>query len=343
MTRAAAVALALLALAASGADSGSGAGAEGTLEVACDRDTVPRGVDSLLTCTYTATNQGPVAWSEAQIFFQPASGVTIPDRYFFFSYKREGVAEAHGPYDTNYRFGRVEPGESRTVELQIIVNSSQDFGAAVVLVPEAGRQPVDTHLSAYAVTDDPAAIPGFHGSLVANVQGPVDTNTPSVASFVLTIVNQTGADIEGLTADVFAPDFGVTSGIESPTRESPNHVVAALPGIAAGRTMVRTLTIETRGECVDAAPAITVRSNDPAGSPIAPMLLHPFGGTSVTLNCPVDAATLPAGGSGSPGRSALVELAAGLAAIGALALAGGVLARPRAIAARPDTGRRAVR
>ena len=333
MMRLAALAAAILALAALGAGASAGTiGLDGSLEVACDRDSVARGVDSLLTCTYTATNDGPAAWPEAQIFFQPAAGVAIPDRYFFFSYKKEGVAEDHGPFQTNYSFGRIEPGESATIELEIIVNSNQDFGADVVLVPRAGEPPVDRHSSSFTVIDDEATLPLFYGSLVTFYEPPVDGVTPSVASMVFTIANRTDVTVDQISVDVFAPDYGVTAGIDAPTRVNDTHITGTLPAMAPGEINAHSLRIETRGQCVDATPAVVVRARSFDGETVvAPMTLHPFGITSVSMNCAVDAstldpATLPSSGAGTVGETATSMTIGALLALGATLVAAGAFA-----------------
>lgn len=302
----------------------AGAPAAGRLDVSCDRDTVPRGVDSLIRCTYVATNEGSETWDEARLFFIPASGLPIPDRYFFFTYRRDGVEYAHQPGDISYAFGPIEPGGSGEIELEIIVNSRQAFGADVGLTVLGDGSFADTETMSFGVSDDPAnAYPPLYGSLVRlwrDDSGPV---SGSVASWVLVVRNTLDQEIALLSIEVFAPDYGVTAGLDSPQRLSGSVIGGLAPTIGAQGFLQRELRVETRGTCVYASPAVVVRGQPAGAEPVFAAILPPNEGTP--LNCAVMPSSFPASGQGWPGGAATPwrPLPLALAATGAvLALLG---------------------
>ena len=269
----------------------------GRLDVTCDRDSVPRGADSLLRCTYTATNTSATAWDEPQIFFQPAASVAIPDRYFFFTYRKEGVEERHEPFQTNYAFGRIEPGASSEIELEIIVNSQHDFGAEVALSVTGDNDFTDRKLSYFRVTDNEAdRFPPLYGSVVRFSRDEAGTVTPSVAEFLLVLQNSLDAELAPVSVEVFAPDYGVTSGLDNPVRRSPSAIGGFIERIPARSGVSRTVRVETRGACAYAQPAMVARSQPPGGEPVFAAMLPPV--EAVLLNCDVSGLGLPTAGTG---------------------------------------------
>ncbi len=291
----------------------------GRLKVSCDRNSVPRGVDSLIRCTYVATNDSGQTWDDARIFFMPAADLPIPDRYFFFTYWRDGVEYAHQPTEISYAFGPIEPGGSSEIELEIIVNSRQDFGASVGLSVAGDDQFSDVQDSRFAVSDDPAGfLPPLYGSLVRlwrDDSGPISS---SVGSWVLVVRNTLDQEIAPLSIEVFAPDYGVTAGLDNPQRMSPSVIGGLAPSIGANGFLQRELRVETRGACVYASPAVVVRGQPAGREPVFAAILPPNEGTP--LNCETMPSILPAGGQGWPDGAATPSwpLPLALAATGAV-------------------------
>lgn len=122
------------------------------LSISCDTDVVPRNIDTVLSCTYSATNTGTQSIITPMLVFVPSAQVPAPDRYFFFGYRREGVDLATTGSEVTYRFNTIAPGRSSNVTLEIIVRASGRFGAEVQLVDAYGNR-LDSETMAREVVD----------------------------------------------------------------------------------------------------------------------------------------------------------------------------------------------
>lgn len=275
----------------------------GMLTATCDRDSAPRGADTLLRCEYVATNTSGRDWPEARMMYVPAADVTIPDRYFFFRYVLNGTEQTHAGTEITYSFGRIADGASATVQLDIIVRSDHEFGADVLL--DAGGTEIHRAEQRWTVVDD-APEPALYGSLVPIWRDESGGVSPSDASFTLVVRNTLDEDLALITAEVFAPDYGITAGLDPQNRTSKSIITGALGPVMAGGYIQRELRVETRPRCTYASPAMIVNASRSGAQAVRAAILPDEG---ATLNCgTLETPSFPAAGQGPMPEGAATPL-----------------------------------
>jgi hypothetical protein len=295
-----------------------------TLELWCRSDrlraAIPDGVATLLTCTATTRDTGSVALVDAQLLFMPAAAAPPPDAYRFWSEVRDGVPQQVGEAQLAYDLGDIAPGGESVVVLEIVVRSTHEYGADVVLVAQPDQRE-------YARTT-------FHGTVVDGAEsiGLKLYHGPAVSDSVgygLMILNFTGTPYDAVTAEL-SPGRGVRlEGVSEwrLTSASP-HLAADLGPLAADSVDQRAFTIvPADGGCVTAQPVLVVTATQ--GGQVFHAAAIDDG---VVLTCGVGeggddgVSAFPAAGSGPPlhhetgGATGAALLAGGAGAI-ALGLA----------------------
>lgn len=269
-------------------------GATGSLTATCDRDSVPRGVDTVVRCTCVATNDSDTDWNDASLTYEPLAGVATPARSFFFRVRQGGMVIAIDPSQTTFAFPRVDAQSSAQIQLEVIVNSLHDFGVNAELTAGTEGWWIDAVPQRWSAAGD-APDPPLYGSLVPIFRDDSADVSSSVASWVLVARNATGEDLADVKAEVFAPDYGLTSGLDSPQRSSVSVIEGGLGAVDAGGFIQRELRAETRGRCAYASPAMLLSATKRDGSVVTGAILPPDQGT--TLNCQtLETPSFPAAG-----------------------------------------------
>ena len=269
--------------------------AKGSLTITCDRDSLPRGVDTLIRCTYVARNDSDEDWQGVRLTYQPLAGAATPNRYFFFRYGQGETVLAHEPSQTTYAFPWVSAGASAQMQLDVIVNSEHDFGVTAVLSTGDEGWSVDTVEQRWPVVDA-SGDPPLYGSLVPILRDESGDVSSSVASWTLVLRNTLSEDLVNVRAEVFAPGYGVTAGLLDPTRTSDMHIAGGLGPVDAGGFIQQELRVETRRRCAYANPAMIVSATTRGGGVVTGAILPEEG---ATLNCQtLEVPLFPATGQG---------------------------------------------
>lgn len=131
---------------------------QASLDYVCDPQSVPEGVDTLLRCRVVATNTGTVPLPDVWFGFVPAPDVAIPDRYYFFAARLDGIPLDINSGQINYDLGAIPPGGERVLELDVIVRVTQPSGALAQLYSlESGYEFAQQTLI-IEPSDDPAPV-----------------------------------------------------------------------------------------------------------------------------------------------------------------------------------------
>lgn len=298
-----------------------------TLDGSCDPPSVPAGVDSLITCTFTMRNGGSAPLAGAQLEFVPGSAVPPPDRYYFFSERLDGVEHETTGNDTVYDLGNVPAGAQRVVEFRIVVRSAHDFGADVEVVAQPNQHPYAERAVRVGVGAEPPVI-----QLQVRYEGA--KREPSQSAILLMDLTN-GANEAILNADIeFEPGYKfavMNDGWTPVPRLSGTGMYARYSHPVGGVDAHR---VEEAAIVLGSAAGICVTPDTPAAVAtvyVGDRTVVVAATVDVPANCPGDAqsgAALPATGSGpshADGRPPLP--AALLATVGLLCLAMGATGR----------------
>lgn len=100
-----------------------------TLSYDCQPLSVSPGVDAFVRCRAVATNTGSGPLAGVRLQFVPASNLPIPARYYFFGARLDGVPFDVEGGDIEYEIGTIAPGQQRTLDLDVIVRTTEPSGA----------------------------------------------------------------------------------------------------------------------------------------------------------------------------------------------------------------------
>jgi hypothetical protein len=303
--------------------------------------TLPSGAPVLISCTATATNTGAESLLGTTIMFEQASvGLAPPDRYCFFSATHDGVDVPVGCNDLSYSFGDIGPGARSEILLRIIVATTHEYGADVVLRDGAGREYART--TVHGLVGEAPALP-LTLKFVPRTADKNGYTGSSEAVFSLYAANlmadQAYDDVTVEMADsALAADV---TRVVSPawTENASGHLVSDLGPLAAGveveREVTFALTAPNTGVCNYVNPVVVLNARR--------------GGATETAVAMADGVTIgacvpQAAGDGPvalPSTGSRTEPDAGLRRIAVLAFAAGVGACLAGIARRPTARRKA--
>jgi hypothetical protein len=304
-----------------------------TLELACRSDrlraAVPNGLATLVTCTATTGNTGAVPLVDAQLLFMPAANLPTPDFYYFWSEVRDGVPQQVGEAQLAYDLGDIVPGAESVVVFEIIVRSTHDYGADLVLAAQPDQHEYARVTVHGTVVDGPSAI----GLKLYHDQA-AGTSVP----YGLVVLNYTGAPYDAVRVEM-SPGRGVR--LEGATEwhlaNASPRLVADFEPLAPDSELQRAFTVvpAAGGDCVTAQPVLVVTATQ------GDQVFHAAAiDDGVVLNCSGvggggqdggGTSALPAAGFGPPrGRDGSHAGGPALLAGGAGALALGLALRRRA-------------
>jgi hypothetical protein len=308
------------------------------LERECAPAALPRDVDTVVTCRFTVRNDGDAVTQDVRLNFEAAPRLRIPDRYRFFSMRRDGVDVPVGPSDLSYEFGDIAPGGQSVIELRIVIRDSQGFGARAVLTAGPEQERLVEQTFASEVTDS------LDTPLAVRLR-----RSPDVPASLMLDISSQGADtVEVDKVEVAAGDritmspapVGWTrdaaSGLYVARLDGPVPGVPGLP-VVPDMTVTISMTFSSDLDCAWAAPVVVVTGTRD-GESVSGAVIEDEGiqldecdfnggqggGGEVSIT------GLPAGGAG-PNRDARAAPAlAALAVLGLLITHHGVRLRRRA-------------
>ncbi len=310
--------------------------ASAELEFGCRSDqlraAVVSGVPTLMTCTATARNTGSVSLAGGQLSFVPASNLPTPDAYYFWSAVHDGVPQTISETQLTYDFGDIAPGASSVIVLEIIVRSTHDYGADVVLLAQPDQREYARVAFHGSVT---AAGPGNPPATLQLEAAPVSL-APGLYQASLTVTSES-EKLVFITADVgLEPDFVIPDRFRRVV-DGPRNAPSPLPGrfplttveiepyAPPGEPEVFIFDIDATGACYGGPIAIVATARTLDGRLLRPALLDYVSWDGA--NC---VSGLPNGGAGPlPARHDALLLALALLLGGARLLALGLsLRRP---------------
>lgn len=291
------------------------------------------GFDTLLQCRFRATNMGAAPIVGAQLGFVPSNAAPPPGRYYFFSARLVGGSQTKiGSGNTIFDLGDIPPNQTATLDVEIIVRSSQPYGADVVLL----AQPSQRQFAQITLTNSvggvaPAPALKVEIGPLTSLGGSFDqSDGPPYqrAPLALSIINEETAAVRDLDVEV-AFGSGVAfqpSGPDGWTLDpASGHLSLRIAELAAGerRGLVLPLGASTCA-AADAAVVVTYEGRHTAALDDGSML-----GTCDSVDAP---SGLARGGFGpAPGGSGGEEaIGIALLAAGVIALGAGVTMRRRA-------------
>lgn len=232
-----------------------------TLDEQCLPAVLPSGVDTLVSCTFTAHNSGAVALANARLSIGAKPDAQIPDSYYFFRASRNGVGQPISEGTLTYDYGDIAPGVSSTLALDIIVRTAHPYAATAQLA--AG----DTG-DVLATADLGADVGGASTSPIAVTLKRVgDAFVTTSARFELQVRNNSGAAVHNLTVELdrgesatLSPAVGWAPG------DAPHHETYAIDNLAAGQSAAQTLTFVANDlPCPFVHPAVVVTAESDTG------------------------------------------------------------------------------
>ncbi|MDE3094931.1 MAG: hypothetical protein KGK07_02895 [Chloroflexota bacterium] len=234
-----------------------------TLDARCTPKSVPAGVDTLMQCTLTARNTGEAVLANARLSFQPAANLAIPDAYYFFRARRDGVDLAATQNSLDYAFGDLAPGASSTLDIDVIVRSTHRAGADALLV--AG--PAYVRYASVTISADPDP-PATAPLTVSLTRTPPDAEFGPVpsATYELRLTNNGRATIRGAKVDIGYGPAAALSPLGGWTAEGDGHALAIARPLAPGGTALWRLAFMQNGQpCPFVYPAVVITAGDDGG------------------------------------------------------------------------------
>ncbi len=236
---------------------------------------IPTDVPTLRSCTATVTNTGSSPLLAANIVFEPSSpGLPAPDSYCFFSAARDGVDQPVRCGTLSYDFGDIAAGAQSTITLRIIVRSTREYGADVVLrtAPDAREY---ARVQVHGLVSPGAAAPApplklYRTDVGDPSTGPVLPAEPSPAvyrvAYRLMVVNSGGEPYDDVKIEMAATAFEY-SGVSISESETwvrsgaSGHLLRDLGPLPARSDIARDIVFaveRSSGICALADPVIVV-------------------------------------------------------------------------------------
>ncbi|HZP58613.1 MAG TPA: hypothetical protein VFC53_13840 [Dehalococcoidia bacterium] len=317
--------LVLLALAAGASFVIRAAGAPGaSLEYRCDPARLPPGVPTLVTCSFTARNDGDAPIAGASLFFS-ATAERLPDQYYFFRARRDGADLPLTSGQLDYPYGDLAPGARSTIEVQVIIQSAEPYGAAASLMAngvELARAPLHGDVT----TDAPA--PDVKLRLLRDPADAPFEAPGGVARYVVE-VDAPAPIADGLLEVAYGPSAVAQADGWTP---APLRDAAVRPLAPEGLHQDVPLVLASDGDyCPSTWPAAVLRRHDTEGEVLAAAL----GPGAALGRCSgqggggdfVAPEALPAAGTGGRAGGGHRVDVLWAAAVGALLVAAGVSVR----------------
>ncbi|MHB8376602.1 MAG: hypothetical protein ACYDEB_06555 [Dehalococcoidia bacterium] len=299
-----------------------------TLEAQCRPRTLPSGIDTLVTCIFTARSTAAVTLANATLEFQPGQGA-LPDAYYFLSAVRKGAADAPvAENQLDYDLGDLAPGATVTLAIEVIVRSGHPYAPDAVLLAGADRH----QYARLALGSDVA--PAEAARLVVSLAVRRDDSGQPTHVFDLAVRNDTGAAINGAKLLLFYGESAALSPAGAWQIGPGGPAVRTLGVLQPSGTMRETLTFVSNGvPCAYAHPAILVIA---AGPPEGTFAAISDGGAALGTciggqggGGDAQPLTLPQGGTGGAGGADGLGMPAPVFAIalGLLLVAAGLSVR----------------
>lgn len=296
--------------------------ASATLAAGCEPRDRPSGVDVLLTCTFTARNTGSSTIENAALGFQPAQGLDIPDRYYFWSWRLDaGPAQPAHPGQLSYEMGDIPHGGSRLLKVEVIVRASRRSGADAVLYTGGGSEELARTTLAGDVSTT-ATDAGLELDLVA------EPGTPGSYRATVTVSPGSAATLDSLAVGLeqdWVADGGSTQNIGDPSYVRVKYHEGLR--INAGTVNTVEFTLLAPQACTGGVVAVVAQLTQSDGRALRPSVL---GFVEYDEACYDDGTPteLPSGGDGTAaGPVSAIDLLAALGVLGAALVSAGWLMR----------------
>ena len=237
-----------------------------TLEYRCAPKSAPSGIDTLMRCTFTARNTGGTVLANARLVFQPAANLAIPDAYYFFRARRDGVDLGATANGLDYAFGDLAPGASRTLDIDVIARSTHRAGADAVLV--AG--PTYARYASVTISAEPGPPTAAPLAVTLTRWDTGDTSTPvDSTTYKLDVQNGRRLTLRNVRIELA---YGQTATLDAPASvweagATKGYAVWALPDpLAPGDGAQSFMRFKSDGSrCPFVYPAVVVTADGDAG------------------------------------------------------------------------------
>jgi hypothetical protein len=309
-----------------------------TLEYDCSPTPIPSGIDTLVSCTFTAHNTGSAALRDVRLTFQPGAG-SLPDAYYFFGATLDARPLSINETQTDYELGDLAPDARAKLVIDVIVRASHSYVAEAVLTAD----PDMTELARVTVAGTPGGNATALSVKLAPAVGGYD-GEPRIL-FLLTIENHGRTPIRQATgeaayaSDLEMPPTGEGTGYTEWRIDRPGHAVYAAQyegggEISPGGQRIENLPFRPRntGPCTFVHPAVVVTAEVWPGVAATSVAIAAAG--TWTGECPGGAAAtgfvsgLPSGGDGAmSGGGGGIRAMLFILAFGGLLVAAGLSVR----------------